>query len=124
MMTDAELESERRALLAEEQELLEAHGRLHLRADDRSGQNAHRERLRAHVDRIGAFHDALFPAQPGQPRPPADRRQHRLVLLPCTACGQDDLRVLLRTPYVLYVRCEHCAAVWTVAKPGQEGFGP
>jgi hypothetical protein len=26
--------------------------------------------------------------------------------------------VLLRTPYLLYVRCQQCAALWTVWKPG------
>lgn len=29
---------------------------------------------------------------------------------------------MLRTPYVLYVRCERCPAMWTVAKPGHENL--
>ena len=51
-----------------------------------------------------------------------ERRGHRLVPAPCAACGRDDLRVMLRTDYVVYFRCEHCLQVWSVAKPGEE-FG-
>ena len=29
---------------------------------------------------------------------------------------------MLRTDYVVYFRCEHCAQVWSVAKPGEQ-FG-
>jgi hypothetical protein len=49
---------------------------------------------------------------------PAERRHDRLVLAACTTCGHDTaLRVMLRTPYVLYVRCERCVVMWTVSKP-------
>jgi hypothetical protein len=49
---------------------------------------------------------------------PAERRHDRLVLAACTKCGNDAaLRVMLRTPYVLYVRCERCVVMWTVSKP-------
>ena len=51
-----------------------------------------------------------------------ERRGNRLVPAPCGACGRGDLRVLLRTDYVVYFRCEHCAEVWSVAKPGEQ-FG-
>jgi hypothetical protein len=54
---------------------------------------------------------------------PVERRANRLVPAPCVACGRNDLRVMLRTDYVVYFRCEHCAHVWSVAKPGCEQFG-
>jgi len=36
--------------------------------------------------------------------------------------GADDLRVMLRTDYVVYFRSEHCLQMWSVAKPGEQ-FG-
>jgi|SoiMethySBSTD1v2_1073268.scaffolds.fasta_scaffold1345815_1 hypothetical protein len=51
-----------------------------------------------------------------------ERRENRLVPAPCVACGRNDLRVMLRTDYVVYFRCEHCKQVWSVAKPGEQ-FG-
>ena len=53
----------------------------------------------------------------------ADRRQNRLILPACSVCKHDDPRVTVRTDYVLYLRCEHCAAVWSVPKPGRDPFG-
>src|SRR3954468_24165020 len=51
---------------------------------------------------------------------PTERRgQNRSSATPCSACG-NEVQVMLRTPYVLYVRCGHCSAMWTVAKPGHE----
>lgn len=48
----------------------------------------------------------------------AERREDRVVLAACTTCGHGTaLRVMLRTPYFLYVRCERCVVMWTVAKP-------
>ena len=46
----------------------------------------------------------------------------RLVPAPCAACGGDMLRAMLRTDYVVYFRCGHCARVWSVANPGEQ-FG-
>ena len=46
-MTEAELETERVALLTEEQALLKEHEGLRLRPDDRHGHAAHYERLKA-----------------------------------------------------------------------------
>ena len=71
---------------------------------------------------------------PDPPRKPIDatlsrtdvrleRRGNRLVPAPCSACGGDELRVMLRTDYVVYFRCDHCAKVWSVAKPGEPMFG-
>jgi hypothetical protein len=58
------------------------------------------------------------------PSGPTERRQERLRLAPCAACGQENhLRVMLRTPYFLYVRCERCVIMWTVPKPGPQLFG-
>jgi hypothetical protein len=48
---------------------------------------------------------------------PAAERDERSI-----ECGRDDLRVMLRTDYVVYFRCEHCRTVWSVAKPGEQ-FG-
>jgi hypothetical protein len=36
--------------------------------------------------------------------------------------GADDLRVMLRTDYVVYFRSEHFLQMWSVAKPGEQ-FG-
>jgi hypothetical protein len=58
-MTDAELETERLALLAEEHELQEAHQRLHLTPDDCPAHAAHRERLKTHASRARTFRDAI-----------------------------------------------------------------
>jgi hypothetical protein len=58
-MTDAELEAERLALLAEERDLAQAHQRLHLTPDDRPAHAAHRERLKAHAARARAYRDAI-----------------------------------------------------------------
>ena len=58
------------------------------------------------------------------PNRPTERRQQRLRLDPCAACGyQEHLRIMLRTPYFLYVRCEKCLIMWTVPKPGRQLFG-
>jgi hypothetical protein len=27
---------------------------------------------------------------------------------------------MLRTEYVVYIRCDRCAAIWSMQKPGQE----
>jgi hypothetical protein len=54
--------------------------------------------------------------------PGADRRLNRLAPGLCSRCGRDDLRVMLRTDYVVYFRCEHCLQMWSVAKPGEQ-FG-
>jgi hypothetical protein len=53
-----------------------------------------------------------------------ERRRQRVYLDPCAACGREEhLRVMLRTPYFLYVRCERCVVMWTVPKPGPQLFG-
>lgn len=51
-MTDAELEAERAAILAEEHELVDAHERLHLTPDGREAHAAHREPLQADTERV------------------------------------------------------------------------
>ena len=56
-MMDAELEAERRDLLAEEQELQEPEGRLHAVPHDMTSHRAYRERLKAHQERLRAYHD-------------------------------------------------------------------
>jgi hypothetical protein len=111
--SEAELEPERLVLLTEEQWLLEEATRLSLTPSDTAG---------AHTDRIRAFHGPSSPAHTGRlPRPPADRRQDRLRLAACAACEHDDVRVILRTPHLLYLRCYACTHLWTVPKPGLTG---
>ena len=56
-MMDAELKAERRDLLAEEQELEEPEGRLHAVPHDMTSHRAYRERLKAHQERLRAYHD-------------------------------------------------------------------
>lgn len=58
-----------------------------------------------------------------QLRAKLDRRRNRLILPACSACRHDGPRVTVRTDYVLYLRCEHCGAVWSVPKPGCDPFG-
>jgi hypothetical protein len=47
---------ERLERLAKEQELEEAHGRLHAVPHDMASHRAHRERLEAHQERLRAYH--------------------------------------------------------------------
>jgi len=66
----------------------------------------------------------MLPDRPRKPLPATlrakeDRRQNRLTPDPCAACGH-EVRVMLRTPDVLYMRCDRCLAMWTVPKPGFE----
>jgi hypothetical protein len=49
-----------------------------------------------------------------------ERRHDRLNPVPCSACGHDVIRVMLRTAYVVYFRCDRCSSMWSMAKPGQE----
>ena len=53
-----------------------------------------------------------------------ERRMERLNLPLCTACTfvQDGGRDPHAVPF-LYIRCKHCASVWSVPKPGQEPIG-
>jgi hypothetical protein len=47
-----------------------------------------------------------------------DRRRNRLALPRCPECAREDPRVLLRTDFVLYLRCGGaCPAMWSVWKP-------
>ena len=41
---------------------------------------------------------------------PGERRRNRLAQGPCSRGERDDLRVMLRTDYVVYFRCEHWSA--------------
>jgi hypothetical protein len=52
-----------------------------------------------------------------------ERRHNRFIPDPCAVCRSDALRVLLRTDYVLYLRCEQCLSMWTVPKRGTLQFG-
>ena len=106
-MTDAELDAERAALLAEEQELAEAHERLHQRPDDCAGHRAHGERLRAHTRRVRAFNDAL---------------RHRTVA-PTEARRMPDACPVCQTPSFVptdwtdVYRCLTCGIKWPAEPP-------
>jgi uncharacterized Zn finger protein len=53
-----------------------------------------------------------------------ERRAHtRIELQGCLACGasSDDIRVTMRTAYLLYLRCENCGKVWQQDMPQIEG---
>jgi hypothetical protein len=54
------------------------------------------------------------------PRP--ERRVARFTVPDCPHCVEQEreghVDVVSRTPYVLYLRCRTCAAVWSVPKPG------
>ena len=58
-MTDAELETERQAILAEEQALDDAQEHLRPTPDDREAHAAHHERLKTHTERVRAFKEAI-----------------------------------------------------------------
>jgi uncharacterized Zn finger protein len=45
-----------------------------------------------------------------------ERRTRRLAIPPCPYCAVPP-RVVSRTDYVIYVRCERCAHVWSIDKP-------
>ena len=63
--------------------------------------------------------DATLPGTDVRP----ERRANRLVAPPCSACGRDRLRAILRTDYVVYFRCDDCGNVRSIAKPGEQMFG-
>jgi uncharacterized Zn finger protein len=46
-----------------------------------------------------------------------ERRARRYVPPPCEKCSKAQVKVVSRTPYVLYLRCFACAHVWSVTKP-------
>lgn len=46
-----------------------------------------------------------------------ERRARRYVPPPCEHCAKAQVKVVSRTPYVLYLRCFACAHVWSVTKP-------
>jgi hypothetical protein len=71
----------------------------------------------------------LLPDAPRQPikakltDSPGERRLERLQPRPCSACGYAVARVMLRTDYVIYFRCDRCSAMWSMPKPGMAAFG-
>jgi len=67
-------------------------------------------------DRSKRMHKAELPV------PAQERRRQRLALSPCAACG-GETRVVSRTEYVLYIRCDGCGTVESQPKPGGRRFG-
>jgi hypothetical protein len=47
-----------------------------------------------------------------------ERRCSRLTLPACSVCQQPTTEVVLRTEYVLYVRCPRCGGMLILDKPG------
>jgi hypothetical protein len=60
---------------------------------------------------------ATLPAADGE------RRLHRLEPPRCHGCGHNEMFVVLRTHEDLFFRCEYCARLAVVAKPGRQRFG-
>ena len=108
-MTDAELEAERAALLAEEHELEAEHARLHQRPDDRLGHQAHRKRLTAHRERVRAFRDAIQTTTGPQPQTAPQ------PLPTCPVCRSETAVPTGEEPRVY--RCLACRTEWVIASP-------
>jgi hypothetical protein len=51
---------------------------------------------------------------------PADPGENVVLPDQCAVCGHNDLTVMLCTTYVVYVRCERCLTMRTVARPPYE----
>jgi hypothetical protein len=72
---------------------------------------------------------AMIPEPPRKPLratlsdPRSERRLHRLRAPHCAACGHNEMFIVLRTDEDLFFRCEFCARVAIVAKPGRQRFG-
>jgi ribosomal protein L37AE/L43A len=102
-MTDAELDTELCAIVAEELQLLTASRRLRRTPADVVGLAAHRERLQAHTARIRALSDAID-------GPSAPQR------LP-TACPVCQSPSIVRRPYAETYRCVECRSEWMMTLP-------
>jgi hypothetical protein len=107
-MTDAELEAEREAILAEEAELAEAHERIHQQPEDDAGHRRHGERLKAHTKRVRAFKGALE-QRTGSPR--------RSTLSVPTVCPVCQSPFLVPTRLGEAYRCLACRAEWVMGAP-------
>jgi len=57
---------------------------------------------------------ATLSATPGQ------RRMRRLKPPACRQCASENTRVTQWTDSMLHVRCDECACVWSLPKPGFE----
>ena len=61
---------------------------------------------------------------PGEAPAGTDRRRRRLDPGVCPECDSADTRrVVVRTDYVLYVRCDACGALTVHQKPGVPQLG-
>jgi len=47
----------------------------------------------------------------------------RLLIPPCGQCQRPTVRVVVRTEYVLYLRCSSCGHVWNVPNPVAQPLG-
>jgi ribosomal protein L37AE/L43A len=97
-MTDAELETELNAIVAEELHLLTVSRRLRRTPADLAGLAAHREHLQAHTARIRAFSDAID-------GPSAPQR----LPIACPVCESPSI---VRRPYAETYRCAECRSEW------------
>jgi len=52
-----------------------------------------------------------------------ERRKITFNPLPCVFCKSSETEVVVRTDYVLYIRCQNCFHSWSVLQPGQEPAG-
>ena len=53
---------------------------------------------------------------------PYERRRYVFKPPPCESCRSSTTEVASRTDWVLYIRCDACAHVWSVPKPGRESI--
>jgi uncharacterized Zn finger protein len=60
---------------------------------------------------------SMRPARPVWPGKPFERRSQRFETPRCTNCDSKNTHVVIRTQYVLYVRCSDCAFGWSVSNP-------
>jgi hypothetical protein len=98
IMTEAELEAELCAIVAEEFQLLMASRQLRRTPADVAGLAAHRERLQAHTARIRAFSEAIDGPSAPQQLPAV-----------CPICESPSV---VPRPYVETYRCAECQSEW------------
>jgi len=53
---------------------------------------------------------------------PTDAGYRRFVMPLCPECHHTNVKIVVRTDYVIYLRCWLCAYVWSVPKPGSESI--
>ena len=120
-MTDAELETERQSILAEEQALEDAQEHLRLTPDDREAHAAHHERLKTHIERVRAFKEAIEqrPGPADSSWPQSGRHTYRYPSV-CPVCQSSAITPAMasgRQPGAY--RCRACRSEWVMGPQGE-----